>query len=132
VENQRSILVVEDEMVMNKVICYGLQRRGNYNVDCAYDGIEAIKKVEANQYDIILLDYHLPYKNGAELLDHIKKSGYTSKVVFLTSNTFSKDVIFAFKLGADEYIKKPVDMDELIVRLENVLRCKHSKKEQDI
>lgn len=117
------ILLVEDEIIMNKIISYHLEKKGGYLVDCAYDGKEGLNKINENKYDVIILDYHMPYLNGYELLYEIKKRGIKSKILFLTFNSLMESKSNVFNMGADEYMVKPFDVDELLIRITKILNC---------
>ncbi|MEG0597448.1 MAG: response regulator, partial [Oscillospiraceae bacterium] len=88
--------------------------------DYAIDGEEAIKKIDAYPYDLILLDIMLPKISGFELMDYIRF--LKIPVIFLTAKADVKDRVAGLKLGAEDYLTKPFEMIELLARVETVLR----------
>ncbi len=114
------ILIVEDELAISDLIKIGLESSG-YLCNCVYDGEKAADCIEKNQYDLILLDIMLPKIDGYELLEYIKQINDTP-IIFITAKTQTKDKIKGLKHGADDYITKPFELEELIARVEAVLR----------
>ena len=113
------ILIVEDDQSISNLIKINLNNEG-YHCFCAYDGQEAADLLEKNTYELVLLDVMLPNINGYELLDYIIYMKIP--VIFITAKTSTDDVIKGLKLGADDYIKKPFQIGEIIARVEAVLR----------
>ncbi len=116
------ILIIEDEKSISDMIKLCLQKNG-YICDTCYDGLTAAKTVENNRYDLILLDIMLPYIDGYDLIDYIKQ--YEMPVIFITARTSVADRVKGLKLGAEDYIQKPFDLNELLARIEVVLRRYH-------
>lgn len=114
------ILIVEDEISINDLIKIGLESQG-YICECAYDGEEAADLIEKNQYDLILLDIMLPKVDGYEILEYIKEIRKTP-TIFITAKTQIKDKVKGLNDGADDYITKPFVLEELIARVQAVLR----------
>lgn len=115
------ILIVEDEIAISELIKIGLETRNNYQCEVAKDGEQAADYIEKNVYDLILLDIMIPKIDGYELIEYIKDTTQTP-VIFITAKAQTKDKIQGLKKGADDYITKPFDLEELIVRIEVVLR----------
>lgn len=115
------ILIVEDEIILNRIIGKHLQAEG-FMVDCCYDGEEALEYIRTIQYDAILLDIMLPKKNGYEILQIMRRNHDDTPVIALTALTETPDVIRGLDFGADDYIKKPFDFDELMARIRVVVR----------
>lgn len=113
------ILIVEDDEAIAGLICMNLSAEG-YRCRCAYDGMEGADLVEAERFDLVLLDIMLPKVDGYELLDYIKPTG--TPVIFLTARGTVDDRIRGLKAGADDYIGKPFQIGELLARVEAVLR----------
>lgn len=113
------ILIVEDEQAISDLIKINLVDAGYY-CNVAYDGMFAADLVEKNKYDLILLDIMLPKLDGYELIDYIKTKSIP--VIFLTARTSIKDRVKGLKIGAEDYITKPFDIEELLARIEVVLR----------
>ena len=114
------ILIVEDQNAISDLLKIGLESQG-YKCEVAYDGEYAADLIEKNQYDLILLDIMLPKVDGYELLDYINQTNKTP-VIFLTAKGQVKDKVKGLKSGADDYITKPFEMEELIARVQTVLR----------
>lgn len=113
------ILVVEDEEAIANLIRMSLKNSG-YHCDVAYDGEEGANRMQAEHYDLCLLDIMLPKVDGYELLDYAKSMGVP--VIFLTAKGKTQDKVKGLRAGADDYITKPFDVLELLARVENVLR----------
>jgi len=109
---QRTILAVEDEPVLRQVLVDALSQAG-YCVETAEDGVEAVNKVEQQEYAVVILDIGLPRLNGMDVLRFIKKRRPDIPVIIVTVNATMADAIEALKQGAYEYIRKPFDLGEL-------------------
>lgn len=117
------ILAVDDERPIAELLRLSLTRAG-YECVCAYDGNEAVEKIDKEAFDLILLDVMLPGINGFELMDYIRSTGIP--VIFLTAKDAVSDRVKGLKMGAEDYIIKPFDVLELLARVEGVLR-RHGK-----
>ena len=117
------ILYVEDELFLGKIVKETLELRG-FEVVMESDGADVMKAFEIQQPDICVLDVMLPNRSGFELAEDIRKINDDVPVIFLTAKTQTDDVVHGFKIGANDYIRKPFSMEELIVRIENALRLK--------
>jgi DNA-binding response OmpR family regulator len=115
------ILYVEDEVFLGKIVKESLESRG-YNVMMEDDGARVMNVFKKYEPDICLLDVMLPNKNGFEIAEEISKLNTGIPIIFLTAKTQTEDVIKGFKTGGGDYLKKPFSMEELIVRIENLLR----------
>ena len=113
------ILIVEDEQPIVDLISMGLKASG-YKVDYALDGEVGADLIEKNHYDLILLDIMLPKFNGYELLEYAKNEQIP--VIFITAKGELKDRVKGLNMGADDYIVKPFEMEELIARVHSLLR----------
>lgn len=114
------ILVIEDDKTINNLLCKVLSDSG-YEADCAFDGEEGLNKALNTKCDLILLDLMLPLKTGEEVLREIRKVSSTPAIV-LSAKDQVINRIELLRLGADDYISKPFDIDEVILRIEAVLR----------
>ena len=114
-----SILIVEDDGNISDIISLTLTGAG-YACQTAFDGESAADMVEERDYDLILLDIMLPVHDGFTLMEYIRPTG--TPVIFLTAKAALKDRIRGLKLGADDYIVKPFAPEELLARVEAVLR----------
>lgn len=114
------ILVVDDEKLIVKGIRFSLEQDG-MQVDCAYDGEEAIELARNNEYDIILLDIMLPKKDGFEVCQAIREFSDVP-IIMLTAKTDDMDKIRGLEYGADDYIEKPFNILEVKARIKAILR----------
>jgi len=114
------ILVVEDEVVNQKIIA-GILRSGGYEVEVAPDGIVALMQIAKGKFDLILSDISMPNFDGYQMLDYINNNNIKIPVVFLSGFTSKKEEEKGLKMGAVEYIKKPVNGEFLLLRLGEVL-----------
>lgn len=117
------ILYVEDELFLGKIVKETLETRG-FEVIMESDGADVVRTFEDEQPDICILDVMLPNRSGFELAEDIRKINDDIPIIFLTAKTQTDDVVLGFKIGGNDYIRKPFSMEELIVRIENVLRVK--------
>jgi two-component system alkaline phosphatase synthesis response regulator PhoP len=124
--NQRKhILVVEDEQHLGTGIKYNLEAEG-YRVTLVTDGHTAVKLFEADHYafDLILLDLMLPGMSGYKICETIRETESTVPILILSARSLSEDRTRGFDLGANQYLTKPFDLDELLSRVKNLLRLK--------
>ncbi|MBD3790119.1 MAG: response regulator transcription factor [Campylobacterales bacterium] len=115
------ILVLEDDRLFNETLQDFLEEEG-YAIDCTLDPYSALDLTYASKYDLYLLDVNLPYENGFDLLEKLRKSGDMTPAIFLTSREDKSSLVKGFGVGADDYMKKPIDLDELLFRIEALLR----------
>lgn len=123
------ILYVEDEIFLAKIVSETLQSRG-YEVILESDGALALKKFEQSSPDICILDIMLPNKDGFAIADEIREKNVEVPIIFLSAKSAVNDVVNGFKMGANDYIRKPFSMEELIVRIDNVLKNKSVQEEE--
>jgi len=117
------ILYVEDELFLGKIVRETLQARG-FEVVMESDGDKVIPVFREELPDICVLDIMLPNRNGFEIAEDIRKINDDIPIIFLTAKTQTEDVVKGFQLGGNDYIRKPFSMEELIVRIENLMRVK--------
>lgn len=117
------ILVVEDTKDMNLLIVKTLKKAG-YTVDGCYDGEEAKLHLLGAQYDAILLDIMMPKLNGYDFLKYLREKDHETPVLFLTAKDAVADRVKGLDLGADDYLVKPFDFDELLARIRVMTRKK--------
>ena len=115
------ILVAEDERDLNRLICRALERAG-YGVDACCDGAEALEYLDGTEYDCVVLDIMMPKVDGREVLQSMRRRGSAAPAIFLTALDSVQDRIAGLDLGADDYLVKPFDMDELLARIRAVTR----------
>lgn len=114
------VLIVEDDRILAKTVeqCLGKQ----YDIDHAYDGEEGVLYAEQEIYDLIILDIMMPVMNGYEMLAEIRKKKIGTPVLILTAKDGIDDKVKGFRTGADDYLVKPFNREELIVRAEALIR----------
>ena len=119
---QPTILIVDDENDIIDLLSYNL-KTNNYNVETACDGSEALLKIN-NNIDLILLDVMMPKIDGIEVCKSIKKNPSTKNipVILLTAKSTSQDEYEGLISGADDYIKKPISIKNLLLRIKNILK----------
>ncbi len=123
------ILIVEDEKQMASFISLELNHEG-YEVDVVYNGIDGLDKALNNNYDIILLDIMLPLLNGMEVCRRLRKEKDTP-IIMLTAKSDITDKVSGLDMGADDYLTKPFQIEELLARIRVILRRKSQKINQD-
>jgi two-component system, OmpR family, response regulator VicR len=116
----KKILVVDDEKPIADILQFNLEKEG-YEVHCAYDGNEALQKVEDLQPDLILLDIMLPLRDGMEVCREVRKK-YEIPIIMLTAKDSEIDKVLGLELGADDYVTKPFSTREIIARVKANLR----------
>jgi DNA-binding response OmpR family regulator len=119
------ILYVEDEIFLAKIVSETLQSRG-YEVVMEEDGAKALETFSREKPDVCVLDVMLPNKDGFAIADEIREKNTQVPIIFLSAKSQTSDVVNGFRLGANDYIRKPFSIEELIVRIENVLKSKNA------
>ncbi|HOZ46093.1 MAG TPA: response regulator [Candidatus Hydrogenedentes bacterium] len=114
-------LVVDDSVVMRKVLIGALSRAGISDADQAADGKEAVAAVEGTQYDVILMDWNMPNMLGIDAVKAIRANGKTVPIIMCTTEAEKSRVIEALKAGANNYIIKPFEPSVIIAKIEQVL-----------
>lgn len=118
---KREILVLEDDKLFAQTLEDFLEEMG-FCVTLAYDGYEALAKKYAHKYDLCIFDINVPYQNGIDLFVSLKESGDTTPTIFVTSYKDTETLKECFSYGCHDYLKKPIDLDELYCRIENIFR----------
>ena len=116
------ILIVEDDFAISELVMMNLSIAG-YECDAAYDGAEALKAIEQQEYDLALLDVMLPEKDGFELMPYMQI--HAIPAIYVSAKAEVTDRIKGLRLGAEDYITKPFDIVELQLRVEKVLSRVH-------
>lgn len=121
-QSKARILLVEDEVINQKIVSKILKTEG-YEVEVAPDGIIALMQIAKEKFDLILSDIAMPNFDGYQLLEYMKQNNIEIPVVFISGYTSEEDEIKGLKLGAVEYIKKPIDKELLLLRLQKILKA---------
>ena len=114
-------LVVDDSMVMRRVVIGALGRMDITEIDQASDGQEAVDMCEATEYDVVLMDWNMPNKSGFEALKEIRAQGKTMPIIMVTTETEKSRIVEAIKAGATNYIVKPFEPDAFIEKIKSIM-----------
>ncbi len=127
-----NILAVDDEKDIRELLSYNLKKEG-FGISTSSDGEDALRKIRAGRYDLLLLDLMMPGIQGTELCKILKSSEETSAIpiIMLTARSEELDKVLGLELGADDYITKPFSPRELIARIKAVLRRTIEKPEKE-
>lgn len=120
------ILVIEDEKGISGFLKEGLEEEG-FAVDVAGDGQTGLEMASTNDYDLLLLDWMLPGLSGIEVCTEFRKKNKTVPIIFLTAKDTVQDTVFGLSAGANDYIKKPFEFEELLARIRVQLRAKNGE-----
>ena len=123
------ILLLEDDLVLNEIIEEHLEEQG-HSITTVFDGNSAQDYVYSNVYDLLLLDVNVPDLNGFELLKDIRSKEIKTPAIYITSANMLEDMEEGFKAGCDDYIKKPFELKELDLRIENIKRLRNIASEK--
>jgi len=125
------ILLVEDDQLLGDGIATGL-KENNYTVDWLQDGLSAVKATKHEHFDIIVLDLGLPKKSGIEVLKHLRQNKVNTPVIILTAKDTIEDRVAGLDAGADDYLTKPFELQELCARLRACQRRVNSSINSEI
>ena len=125
------ILVLEDDQLLNETLEDFLEEEG-YTIECVLDPYSALDLTYKHVFDLYLFDVNLPYENGFDLLAKLRGSGDMTPTIFLTSRDDKDSLTQGFSIGADDYMKKPIDLDELLLRIRALLRRQVRKERMTI
>ncbi len=131
-ENNYRILLVEDDQNFGDVLRSYLEIN-DYEVELATDGQQGLEQFMKNKgrYDLCIFDVMMPKKDGFELADEVRKIDQDVPIIFLTAKSMKEDVIQGFKLGADDYITKPFNSEELLYRIQAILKRQGGGKKEE-
>ena len=129
-EEQLKILLCEDDENLGMLLREYLQAKG-FNAELCTDGEAGYKAFLKSKFDIAVLDVMMPKKDGFALAQDIRQANAEIPIIFLTAKTLKEDILEGFKIGADDYITKPFSMEELVLRIEAILRRVRGKKTKE-
>ena len=129
-EEKLKILLCEDDENLGMLLREYLQAK-NFECKLCPDGEIGYREFFKEKYDICVLDVMMPKKDGFTLAQEIRQSNAEVPIIFLTAKTLKEDILEGFKLGADDYITKPFSMEELVMRIEAILRRVKGKKNKE-
>ncbi len=122
------ILLLEDDVILQEIIEEFLCEQG-YVVDSFFDGEKALDAIAVSRYDILLLDVNVPNIDGFEILGYLREIGNTTPAIYITSLSEIDDLKKGFNLGADDYLKKPFELEELNARIAHIVRLYRLQEE---
>ena len=114
------VLIIEDDKILSKTIEQCICSK--YDVDRAFDGEEGVMYAQNNIYDVIILDIMIPIINGYEVLENLRARKVYTPVLILTAKDTLNDKLKGFRLGADDYMVKPFNKEELLARIDALIR----------
>jgi DNA-binding response OmpR family regulator len=117
-----NILLAEDDLQLGELIVYMLKKKGGYMVDWVMEGEDAYDYAIASHYDVLILDWMMPNGDGVEVCRRLRKKGYSRAILMLTAKDAVEDRIEGLDSGADDYLVKPFEIDELLARLRALSR----------
>jgi len=126
----KSILLVEDDQNFGDVLRSYLEMH-EYTVELAKDGEQGMEKYQTGDYALCILDVMMPKKDGFTLAKEIREKDKDIPIIFLTAKSLKEDVLEGFKIGADDYITKPFNSEELLLRVQAILRRSGAKTEPE-
>ena len=118
---KHSILLVEDEEHLHEALKLNLEMEG-YEVDSAYDGGEALKQIQSAHYDLIILDIMLPSLDGFSITERMRLNNNQTPILILSAKNTSANRVQGLKLGADDYLTKPFNLEELLLRVAKLIQ----------
>src|SRR5687768_4718637 len=125
------VLVIEDDPMIGRAVMAGLEE-GGYTVDWVRDGIDAELALSHRVYDLALLDLALPRRDGLDILKDLRRAGNSLPVVVITARDSIADRVAGLDHGADDYLVKPFDLDELLARARAVIRRKEGRSTPEV
>ena len=112
-----NILLAEDDRKLGKLVKYMLEKKGGYHVDWVENGEDALDYARCSAYDVLILDWMMPLLDGVDVCMRLRGDRYGQAIVLLTAKDSLQDKIFGLDAGADDYLTKPFEIDELLARL---------------
>ena len=125
-----NILLAEDEAALGQIVKESLETR-NFRVHLAADGEKALALYRSSAPELLVLDVMMPKKDGFTLAKEIRQLDDAIPIIFLTAKSQTADVVEGFSVGGNDYLKKPFSMEELIVRINNLLKRKQFQQSQE-
>ena len=125
-----SVLLVEDEENLHDALKLNLELDG-YDITSAYDGSQALNKVEQEYFDLIIMDVMLPEIDGISVTENIRLKNNDVPILILSAKNTSADRVFGLKKGADDYLTKPFNLEELLLRVQKLIQKNKKLQEKD-
>src|SRR6267142_853110 len=128
--NKPSILLVEDEENLHEALKLNLELEG-YGVTSAYDGMEALKRIQEEYFDLLILDVMLPEIDGIHVTETIRVQNNEVPILILSAKNSSADRVLGLKKGADDYLTKPFNLEELLLRIQKLIEKNKKMQEKE-
>ncbi|MEO8583149.1 MAG: response regulator transcription factor [Flavitalea sp.] len=125
-----SVLLVEDEENLHDALKLNLELEG-YEITSAYDGNQALQKIEKEYFDLIIMDVMLPEVDGINVTENIRLQNNEVPILILSAKNTSADRVFGLKKGADDYLTKPFNLEELLLRVQKLIEKNKKMQEKD-
>ncbi len=122
------LLLLEDDLTLSETVLDYFEEEG-FDVTAVYDGDEAQEIMYEEKFDLFLLDVNVPSQNGFELLKAVRKEGNTTPAIFITSLNSMTSLEEGFESGCDDYIRKPFELKELLLRVQTIIKREFSNKD---
>jgi DNA-binding response OmpR family regulator len=122
---QAKVLLLEDELQLAKIVTETLRSRG-FTVTHVVNGVLGMEAIRKNQFDVCIVDVMMPFMDGFTFVEGVRKTDKQVPILFLTAKSQTEDVIKGYEAGGNDYLKKPFSLEELILRLNELLRRKAS------
>lgn len=127
-----NILLAEDDKKLGKLVKYALEKKGGYHVDWVENGEDAWGHAEGASYEVLILDWMMPLKNGIEVCKSLRSVNYNQAILLLTARDALEDKILGLDAGADDYLTKPFEIDELLARIRSLTRRNFAPIQADV
>ncbi len=125
------LLLLEDDLTLSETVVDYFEEQG-FDVTAVYDGDEANEVIYENKFDLFLLDVNVPSMNGFELLKTVRENGNTTPAIFITSLNSMNSLEEGFESGCDDYIRKPFELKELLLRVQTIIKREFSNKKESV
>ena len=125
------ILLLEDDLNLSETVSDYFEEQG-FDVICVYDGEEAISSIYEHNFDLLLLDVNVPNKNGFEVLKEIRAQNKKVPAIFITSLNSMDSLEKGFESGCDDYIRKPFELKELLLRVQTILKREFANNKNEL
>jgi DNA-binding response OmpR family regulator len=127
-----NILLAEDDQKLGELITYMLMKKAKYQVEWVQTGDDAYEYAKASHYDVIIMDWMMPHGDGIEICRRLRSDGYGGAILMLTAKDAIQDRVIGLDSGADDYLVKPFEIDELLARLRALSRRNFSPIREDV
>lgn len=127
-----NILLAEDDQKLGELITYMLIKKAKYQVEWVQTGDDAYEYAKASHYDVIIMDWMMPHGDGIEICRRLRSDGYSGAILMLTAKDAIQDRVVGLDSGADDYLVKPFEIDELLARLRALSRRNFSPIREEV